>query len=125
MPDDDKTDPPETDPGGEQSEEDRLDSLENRLDHLAEQLEKLIPGGKSGGEGKPAATVSETSAQRADSLRSEMRDAISEHDRQKRTDSELRRLAKKVNDVAAKVVEIPPRQWRKVEQLMGWPDKES
>jgi hypothetical protein len=103
-----------------------IDTLSEKVDKIIERLAEITGSGKQPPkEDKPEgqAPETQTTAQRTGSIRTEMQEAIDEHERQKKTDDLLTQLSGKVAAHDA-VFEKPPRQFRKVEHAMGWPDKE-
>lgn len=123
MADEETTEETTTEPEG--GGDSRLDKIEDKVDNLAEKLEKLLGGlhDKAQAHEQEKLDRPSTAADQAEARRQEMRDVITEHEQQKKSDSTLRRLESKVQEVEKVIKEKAPRQFRKVEQIMGWPDR--
>jgi len=104
-----------------------LDKLAETVQDIADKVNKLLSGTSSKpepeGKPEPGQPAAQTQAQRASGLASEMQQAIEDHERQKQHDATLKDLTDKVSK-HEKIFEKPPRQFRKIENLMGWPDRD-
>lgn len=103
-----------------------LDALHDKLDRLAEQVEAFFSaGGHAGTSGnahspgtRPPAPPA-TAAATAESRRAEIREELAALKRQEQADADNVALQDRIGKLE-KAAERPPRQLRRVEQVMRW-----
>lgn len=120
-----ETDTEETGGDEETSRIVSINSLADTVQSLVDKVDSLISGAHGAAQKHETAKLDRpsTAADKAAGISEEMRQAIEEHERQKQHDETLKSLT----DFKAKaeaVLEKAPREYRKVEQRMGWVRKE-
>jgi hypothetical protein len=112
------------------STEQRLTGLETKLDELAALVrgqaakggQQVTPPGAATG-GNAGAPSTETAAGRAESLRAEIAAELGKLREQEKHDAEAASQADRLKKVE-EALERAPRQFRKVERVMGWVHKD-
>lgn len=114
MADDDERD--DTQDAGEHEAGEREGGLEERLDRLEEMVRRMMSGGSPKGRA--------SQADQAEQHRADMEKALADLRRQERADRIMSGLNRDMRKVKQAVFEKPPREFRKVETIMGWPDRD-
>jgi hypothetical protein len=117
--------PEQADDGAADVPEDRFGRLEDKVDKLADAVAGLVGRGQQSAQRHEADKLDRPTraVDQAEQVRADMRAAIEDHERQKAADSRFTNLESQVQKVAA-VIEKAPRQFRRVEVIMGWAGKD-
>lgn len=122
MADDDQdipgTDEDDDDEETGEEEEATVGSLSERLSRLEDKIDRFLSGG-GGGNGSTGKKEAEERQHRED-----ISSALADLRKQEKSDRLMRSMQGKIRQLEKAGAEKVPREFRKIEQFMGWPDRD-